>query len=204
MDAILKNHLTNKKCNEAADILSHAFMEHEFSKYIEPDITKRFKILKFIFEGTCKSINWFGCIQSNGNPPKGIFTWFPPHTYPLSNWQFIKSGSWKSPFKLSLKTINKTLTAFSFADKVKLDMLKDRPFWYLPYGGVLPEYQGKGIGTALINQMHSHLDKNGEASTLEANSEKSVQFWSQYGYKVKVEAEVPGGGLYYYIMVRNF
>ena len=199
-----KNCLNKNKLKNAADVLIQAFMDHEVPCYIQPDRNKRYRAIEILFSGTCKITNSYGHLQTDSEQVNGVFTWFPPGTYPVSFWQMLKTGGLISPFIAGIKPSLKILKSINFIDKIKIDLLKGRPYWYLAFAGILPEMQGKHIGTNMINKMHSHLDKNKEISILEANSEKSVRFWKRSGYRVIAEHEIPGGGVKYWFMARNF
>ena len=66
--------------------------------------------------------------------------------------------------------------------------------YYLPVIGVAPEWQGKGIGTALLRPMLERCDREGVPAYLEASSERNRACYERNGFEVTNELQVPGGG----------
>jgi ribosomal protein S18 acetylase RimI-like enzyme len=57
---------------------------------------------------------------------------------------------------------------------------------------VLPELQGRGIGSLVLREYTRRLDAAGEHSYLEADKPENVALYSRFGYEVIAEAEVLG------------
>ena len=58
---------------------------------------------------------------------------------------------------------------------------------YIPFLFVTPEYQGHGIGSALLRRMESMLELNGEARVLletPADNVRAVRFYQRQGYHI--------------------
>jgi GNAT superfamily N-acetyltransferase len=68
-----------------------------------------------------------------------------------------------------------------------------RPHEYLMLAGVLPGYQGKGLGTGLLNHHHAQLDSSGTAAYLEATSAGSRALYARLGYRDHAAPLYPGG-----------
>lgn len=70
-----------------------------------------------------------------------------------------------------------------------LDELFDKhhpsqPHHHLAFLAVHPTVQRKGLGTALLEHHHAHLDAAGTAAYLEATSEDAKQLYERQGYRV--------------------
>ncbi len=57
---------------------------------------------------------------------------------------------------------------------------------------VLPELQGKGIGTKLMEYYCAAMDRDGEAGYLETDRPENVTFYSKFGFQVIQELPVLG------------
>lgn len=57
---------------------------------------------------------------------------------------------------------------------------------------VLPEFQGKGIGSEMVKNYCSMLDQNGETSYLETDKHENVRLYSRFGFEVTKEFSVLG------------
>lgn len=56
------------------------------------------------------------------------------------------------------------------------------PCYYLLAIGVLPAWQGKGIGSALMAPVLEQCDRDGVAAYLEATSQRSKKFHERHGF----------------------
>ena len=68
------------------------------------------------------------------------------------------------------------------------------PHHYLYLLAVLPERQGQGLGSALVQQGLCAIDRAGTATYLETASERNLAFYRRHGFAVTGEARVPAGG----------
>ena len=67
------------------------------------------------------------------------------------------------------------------------------PHWYLPFIGVRPERQGRGIGSALLSHMEARLDAEGKPAYLEASSERNRALYLRHGFGVTGTVTLPNG-----------
>ena len=62
--------------------------------------------------------------------------------------------------------------------------------WHLGPVGVLPPYQGKGIGTQLLSLFCKEVDACLAPAYLETDSEKNVRFYERFGFQVIAETDI--------------
>ncbi len=67
-----------------------------------------------------------------------------------------------------------------------------KPHWHLDPLTVVPEKQGKGIGSALLKEFCTRADKRGLAAYLETDQPANVRLYERFGFKVTRELEVIG------------
>ncbi|KZT28831.1 acyl-CoA N-acyltransferase [Neolentinus lepideus HHB14362 ss-1] len=74
--------------------------------------------------------------------------------------------------------------------------------WHLQMFGVLPECQGKGVGSSLMTVMESKAFAEGKTLCLETDSEHNVKMYEHWGYalKGKDDYESSTGGFTLYIL----
>jgi ribosomal protein S18 acetylase RimI-like enzyme len=81
---------------------------------------------------------------------------------------------------------------------VILSMVEERhpsePHWYLPFIGVRPDRQGRGIGSTLLAHMEARLDAEGLPAYLEASSERNRALYLRHGFEVTEEFVLPDDG----------
>jgi ribosomal protein S18 acetylase RimI-like enzyme len=63
-----------------------------------------------------------------------------------------------------------------------------KPHWHIDPIGVLPEMQGKGIGSQMLSYFCEQIDKQNAAAYHETDQEQNVRLYEKFGYKV-VETE---------------
>lgn len=68
------------------------------------------------------------------------------------------------------------------------------PHHYLAYLGVIPERQGTGLGSALLDHHHARLDAAGLPAFLEATNPRNRDLYLRHGYTTPGPIELPDGG----------
>ncbi len=64
--------------------------------------------------------------------------------------------------------------------------------WHLGPVAVDPEVQGQGIGTKLMEDFCSHVDRQGDPAYLETDKPGNVRLYERFGFSVKNEEEIYG------------
>lgn len=64
------------------------------------------------------------------------------------------------------------------------------PHWYLPFIGVDPNAQNRGIGRALMSCGVSQCDEGGQVAYLEATNPRNISLYERYGFEVMGEIRV--------------
>jgi ribosomal protein S18 acetylase RimI-like enzyme len=66
------------------------------------------------------------------------------------------------------------------------------PHWHLEPVGVEREWQGRGIGQALLREFCARVDAERGVAYLETDKEVNVQFYEKFGFRTVARAEVIG------------
>ena len=74
--------------------------------------------------------------------------------------------------------------------------------WYLSIVGVLPDYQGRGLGGELIRPVLAQTDAIGVATYLETFTPRNMSFYERLGYREAGSFEEPTIGDRYWLMLR--
>lgn len=64
------------------------------------------------------------------------------------------------------------------------------PHWYLPFIGVDPGVQGKGLGATLMADALAHVDASGMPAYLESSNPRNVPFYERFGFRVTGRIQV--------------
>ncbi|MFE9772949.1 GNAT family N-acetyltransferase [Streptomyces sp. NPDC005931] len=68
------------------------------------------------------------------------------------------------------------------------------PHWYLAVIGADPAAQGRGHGAALLRSGLSKADAAGLPAYLESSKSSNLPFYEHFGFTVREEIQLPGGG----------
>lgn len=66
------------------------------------------------------------------------------------------------------------------------------PHYYLEYLGVLPEYQGKGFGSSILQCLAAKADELNTGCYLETVTPENVPLYQHYGFRVLAEKQIIG------------
>lgn len=75
--------------------------------------------------------------------------------------------------------------------------------FYLPFMGVKPGCQGRGIGSALLRPVLERCDSTGVPAYLEASSPRNRDLYSRHGFEVFEKVELASGGPAHWLMWRE-
>lgn len=77
------------------------------------------------------------------------------------------------------------------------------PHYYLATLGTEPAWQGKGVGSALLQPVLARCDAEGVPAYLESSKERNVPFYARHGFEVTERMELRGGGPPLWLMWRE-
>jgi GNAT superfamily N-acetyltransferase len=75
--------------------------------------------------------------------------------------------------------------------------------WYLSIIGILPEFQGRGLGADLINAVLAKTDALGAPTYLETFTPRNMSFYKRLGYREVASFVEPVTQSEYWVMVRE-
>jgi GNAT superfamily N-acetyltransferase len=171
----------------AIEALARAFYDDPCSCWIFPDDGRRARQLErgFAFFGRKY---WFrgGASYATGSVA-GAALWMAPDTWrmsPLAQLAMLP-GMVRA---VGARNMPRLLRFLTVADKKH----PHDTHFYLPVIGVAPEWQGKGIGTALLQPVLEHCDREGIPAYLEASSPRNRACYERNGFVVKEEVRMAG------------
>ncbi len=80
--------------------------------------------------------------------------------------------------------------------------LVDDSAWYLSIVGVLPEFQGRGLGVGLLASVLAEADEQGLPTYLETFTPRNESFYERLGYEVAERIGEPSIPASYALMIR--
>ncbi|MGA2521767.1 MAG: GNAT family N-acetyltransferase [Acidimicrobiales bacterium] len=118
---------------------------------------------------------------------RGVAFWNPPGTFPLGWWTNARMGLTMA--RLLGARLGRCASGLMYFDR---HHPRD-PHWYLQMLGTDPDWQGKGVGSALLGGVLERCDRDGARVYLEASKEQNVPFYARHGFVVTEEMVVPRG-----------
>jgi GNAT superfamily N-acetyltransferase len=120
-------------------------------------------------------------------PVMGAALWSPP-------------GKWKPPASRLLRSAPAFLRVIGSRLPAAMrvmgatDRKHPKPHhWYLSTLGTEPDFQRKGVGSALIQPVLDRCDVEGVPAYLESSKEINVPYYRRHGFEVTDEVRVPNG-----------
>jgi GNAT superfamily N-acetyltransferase len=185
--------MTEVKDAAAGDIeamteaLVRAFDDDPLMGYLFPNTDTRPKKMRAFFMSDSKRALTKGAVHTTaGASAQGGAIWMAPGQWKIGGLELL--GQLPMLFKLGADT-PRSLGLLSKVEKVH----PTEPHWYLAVLGTAPEYQGKGIGSALISPILQQCDTEGVPAYLESSKESNIPFYQRHGFELRDEINVKNG-----------
>ena len=119
----------------------------------------------------------------------GAAVWAPP-----GRWRFDLDRIANSPEEF-LSIVGTNLgRAMEVQATLEKEHPTDSPHWYLAGLGTHPDWQGSGIGTALLEPVLLRADTTGLPAYLESSKVSNIAYYRRFGFEVTGEISLPNGG----------
>ena len=182
--------LTSGDRFEVAALLGRAFDDDPLAIYIFPESRVRANGLRRFFDIQLRAM-FLGAGESHGASSersgelRAAALWLPPgrpaaglgavlHLVPLLRYTGRRTG--------------RTLRLLGAVDSKH----PKTPHYYLGVLGTDPSFQGKGLGSAVMEPVLERCDAEGMPAYLESSKERNVPFYRRHGFEVVEELEVSG------------
>lgn len=195
--------LLRSQTEEATQTLSDAFSRDPILNYFLPENqAKKLNALKVISEKLLNYCQPHNHIYTTSDNIKGIAMWLPPETASFT-WSELRnlftSGILTIPFYMRWERFSDVL-AFMIVELFRRQRYPE-PHWYLAMLGVASQYQGQGIGAALLQPILQQADRDKIPCYLETSTEGAVRFYQRQGFEI-VHVGCIGKTLPYWTMKR--
>jgi ribosomal protein S18 acetylase RimI-like enzyme len=177
--------LSRREITEAGVVAGRAFDDGPFSRFMFPDPRQRTHSLQIIHR-TVFHHPGPGAIVRTARDARdrivGLALWIPPGRFPLSSWSQLSQlpGSLRAFYRR--RGALKIGVAYS---RATAPLHPKEPHWYLWVLMTDPSSQGRGIGTALMDDGLARSDAEGLGTYLETNNESNVAFYQRFGFTLR-------------------
>lgn len=164
-----------------AKALAQAFQDDPQFRWIVPDDARRGRILEPAFELFLRRI-WFAqdeCYTTDTGA--GAAVWERPGEWKLGiGKQLMMAPAMTRVFGRHLPRLMRAITAVESNHPSELH-------YYLPFVGVVPEWQGRGLGAALMQPVLARCDDQSMPAYLEASTPRNRALYERHGFAVTEE-----------------
>jgi len=185
-----------------ADILVRSFAADPGVLFVLPDALERERLGPSLSRAMVRLAVRCGAPLIASPPVRGFALWFPPDAPVPTAVDIEETG---------LAGVREEIGREAWARlKALMDLLDaSHPryapdlHWYLAMLGVDPDWQGQGIGEALMRPVFERADSDGVPCYLEAPTIENVRYYQRRGFAVVGEADVPGSDVHIWFMRRE-
>ncbi|MBV8386572.1 MAG: GNAT family N-acetyltransferase [Acidimicrobiia bacterium] len=169
--------------------LARAFYDDPAISWMVPDDARRLRVGPYGFKSWLTKI-YLPKNQVFTDPDrKAAALWAPPGKWRMSAGLQLRLTP--SVLRIvGLKRLPLIAKGLAMMDKQHPD---DRPHWYLAVLGTDPDYQGKGLGSAVMQPVLDRCDADGVGAYLESSKEANIPFYRRHGFEVTGEIVLPDG-----------
>ena len=167
--------------------LARAFSDDPVTLWLLPRSRRRTRMVA-LFNFVLRSQADMGEIYSTSDGV-GVAVWAPPH-----HWRFdtgFTTSSMEEFRSIVGPNFDRVLEVYATLEEVHPG---DEPHWYLATLGTHPDWQGAGIGAAVMEPVLSKLDAESLPAYLESSKESNIAYYRRHGFEVQSELCLPNGG----------
>jgi GNAT superfamily N-acetyltransferase len=144
----------------------------------------------------------YGEVYTNPEISGVIFTLPPGHTK-ISIWEYVQSGFLLTPFALGLRNYIRSMECEDFVGITQIELMKNRPHYYLWGLAVDPRQKTQGIGTALMQPLLVKANSQKMPIYLETHDEKNVRYYQKHDFELICATSIPKYQLPIWCMLRE-
>ena len=105
----------------------------------------------------------------------GAALWLPPNIYPdQESLSTLLQGTVLEQIKNDVFAVFEQMGRYHPSE----------PHWYLPLMGVDPFYQGRGIGSTLIQHGLVQCERDGKPAYLESSNSRNISLYNRHGFEL--------------------
>ena len=171
-----------------AVVLGRAFDSDPPMRWFLRDDQRRVELARQMFDVMLRTVHLSRDACYTTEEVAGGALWVPPGRWRLGLWQQLRL------LPGMIRVFGRDLARAQRGLAVMDTGHPRRPHWYLDSLGVDPDWQGKGIGSALMQPVLVRCDRERMPAYLNAGSPRSRDLYVRHGFHVTEEFVLPDGG----------
>jgi GNAT superfamily N-acetyltransferase len=168
------------------ETLVAAFVDDPLMTWIVPDGLRRPQILRAFFEIAVDVNQPYGELYTTDPVPVAGAVWVPPGCQPTGEHAEQLAACY---VEAAEEFADRTIAVLEQMDECH----PQEPHDYLFLLGTRPEWQSRGLGSALLREVLERCDREGRPAYLEASSEGNRRLYLRHGFEVVGEICLPDG-----------
>jgi ribosomal protein S18 acetylase RimI-like enzyme len=194
--------LDPRQLGRASEVVAASFFDYPMFAFYFPDPQHRTRYLPWYFKNVLNTALRYGAAYTTPEVSGVIFTLPPGHTR-ISIWEYIQSGFLLTVFVLGFRNYKRSMECEDFVGTTQVELMKNRPHYYLWGLAVDPNQKAQGIGTALMRPLLAQADAERMPVYLETHDERNVRYYQRHGFNLLRTTCIPKHGLPIWCMLRE-
>ncbi len=175
-----------------SEILATAFYDDPVFRWCFPGDERRLAISEAFFRVNLEGV-WIthGVVEVAGDGAAAAAVWLGP-----------SAGALGEQEEAALDAANeRVLGEFAPRAERAIALMAEahpaEPHHYLPYVGVMPGHQGRGLGAVLLERGLQRCDRDGMGAYLDASAPRNRPLYERHGFSVTEEHHLPDGPVFW-------
>ncbi len=193
--------LEQSRYPRARSVIGRAFRDYNLMCYACPHDRRRLPGVTAVYGAIMHDCYRCGevYVTSDG---AGVASWLPPTCAVPGLVRQIRGGMLGMPWHFGLRGF-RILVEYDNEARRLHHQHAPMPHWYLAAIGVEPEFQGQGVGSALMTPMLARADAEGVPCYLDTHVEKNVRLYERHGFEIAEYVELAGHPIPIWSMLRK-
>lgn len=195
-------HLPPDEIDAGGQLMARAFAIDPLAVYTCPEPQDYARRMPWHFSASIRYGHLFGEVITTTSQRAAIGVWFPPGATETTPERLALAGLDQAPQKLGAPAAARFATVSDHIDNLHADEMTE-PHWYIWLLAVDPQYQGQGLGGALLRSLTSRADAQGAPVYLWTVQPHNVPFYEHLGFQVVTHAVEPSSRMPFWTLRRN-
>ena len=178
--------LADGREEEVGRMLARSFAADPIFAFVEPDAAARVAFLEEFMAALTRRSHRLATAYVTVPALAGVSLWKTPELRHLSPEQLGMTGLDRVGDWLSPEAVARFGRIFEAIDDA-LERSSPEPVWYLGVLGVDPAWQGKGLGSRLMQPILGRADAESLPVTLETGQPRNLPLYARHGFEVTAE-----------------